>query len=115
MANLTNFAVPALLTGNIPEEGDTADTTTHPENLFTLLGGTYDLDVTERITRLCPTSLCATAGGGSGRGPVAGVTDLLAEAERGLRGPADARRPERAGDRCVRRAHGGRGAGQGGG
>ena len=80
VANLTNFAVPALLTGNLPEEGDTADTTTHPENLFTLLGGNYDLDVTERITRLCPTSLCATAGGRSGRGPVADVTDLLAEA-----------------------------------
>ena len=39
VANLTNFAVPALLTGNLPEEGDTADTATHPENLFTLLGG----------------------------------------------------------------------------
>ena len=46
VANLTNFAVPALLTGNFPEEGDTADTATHPENLFTLLGGNYDIDVT---------------------------------------------------------------------
>ena len=80
VANLTNFAVPALLTGNLPEDGDTADTTTHPENLFTLLGGTYDLDVTERITRLCPTSLCTAGGGGAGQGPVAGVTDLLGEA-----------------------------------
>jgi hypothetical protein len=64
-ANLTNFAVPALLTGNEPQDDDAADASSHPENLFTLLGGTYGLDVTERITRLCPTSLCA-AGGGDG-------------------------------------------------
>jgi hypothetical protein len=80
VANLTNFAVPAMLTGDMPGPGDTADTTTHPENLFTLLGGTYDLDVTERITRLCPASLCDQPGNAGNRGPVATVTDLLAEA-----------------------------------
>ena len=81
VANLTNFAVPALLTGNIPENGDTADAHTHPENLFTLLGGTYDLDVTERITRLCPTSLCAAGGAAATeRGAVGRVQDLLGEA-----------------------------------
>ncbi len=68
MANLTNFAVPSLLTGNRPVEGETADASTHPENLFTLLGDTYDLDVTERITRLCPSSLCTEAGGVDGPG-----------------------------------------------
>lgn len=71
VANLTEFAVPALLTGNVPENGDTADATTHPDNLFTLLGGTYDLDVTERTTRLCPTALCAPSRG------AAPITDLL--------------------------------------
>lgn len=80
VANLTNFAVPSLLTGNRPVEGETADASTHPENLFTLLGGTYDLDVTERITRLCPTSLCTTPGGSARAGGRATVTDLLSEA-----------------------------------
>jgi hypothetical protein len=80
VANLTNFAVPALLTGNRPEDGDTADASTHPENLFTLLGGTYRLDVTERITRLCPTSLCGEGGGGVDRDDGADLSDLLAEA-----------------------------------
>ncbi len=80
VANLTNFAVPSLLTGNRPVEGETADARTHPENLFTLLGGTYDLDVTERITRLCPPSLCTQAGAVDGLGGGVSVGDLLAEA-----------------------------------
>jgi len=79
-ANLTNFAVPALLTGNRPDDGDSADASTHPENLFTLLGGTYRLDVTERITRLCPTSLCGEDGGGVERDGGVDLSDLLAEA-----------------------------------
>jgi hypothetical protein len=80
-ANLTNFAVPALLTGNEPEDGARADASSHPENLFTLLGGTYELDVTERITRLCPPSLCETdQAEAAGGGETAGLGDLLAEA-----------------------------------
>ena len=80
VANLTNFAVPSLLTGNRPVEGETADASTHPENLFTLLGGTYRLDVTERITRLCPPSLCTGSGGVEQQGRRATVADLLTEA-----------------------------------
>ncbi len=80
VANLTNFAVPSLLTGNRPVEGETADASTHPENLFTLLGGTYRLDVTERITRLCPPSLCTGSRGVQQPGGGGTVTDLLTEA-----------------------------------
>jgi hypothetical protein len=80
VANLTNFAVPSLLTGNRPVEGETADASTHPENLFTLLGDTYALDVTERITRLCPSSLCTDAGGVDGPEDELSVVDLLTEA-----------------------------------
>lgn len=80
VANLTNFAVPSLLTGNRPVEEATADARSHPRNLFTLLGGTYDLDVTERITRLCPSSLCTRAGGVDRPGGEVTVGDLLAEA-----------------------------------
>ena len=80
VTNLTNFAVPSLLTGNEPEDGESADASTHPENLFTLLGGTYRLDVTERITRLCPPSLCTTGTGGTDREDAVDLADLLAEA-----------------------------------
>lgn len=80
VANLTNFAVPSILTGNRPVEEATADARSHPENLFTLLGGTYDLDVTERLTRLCPPSLCTQAGGTDRPGGEVTVGDLLAEA-----------------------------------
>ncbi len=80
VANLTNFAVPSLLTGNRPEEGQTADAATHPENLFTLLGGTYRLDVTERITRLCPRSLCSDSTASAGRTGATTVGNLLREA-----------------------------------
>ncbi|HEX8804217.1 MAG TPA: sulfatase-like hydrolase/transferase, partial [Acidimicrobiales bacterium] len=57
----TRDAVPAILTGrypdpqNAPEDGPSHD----PENLFTLLGGTYDMHVREQITQLCPGDLCA--------------------------------------------------------
>lgn len=58
-ATATNYAVPALLSGRFPEEGvKTPIASQYPENLFTLLAGTYDLEVTESITRLCPTNLC---------------------------------------------------------
>jgi hypothetical protein len=80
VANLTNFAVPALLTGNRPEEGQTADAATHPQNLFTLLGGTYRLDVTERITRLCPRSLCRGDTGTAGRAGATTLGKMLQEA-----------------------------------
>jgi hypothetical protein len=79
VANLTNFAVPALLTGNHPTPVS-ADAASHPENLFTLLGGTYALDVTERITRLCPTSLCEEGSGTGGRPDRIHLRGLLAAA-----------------------------------
>lgn len=79
VANLTNFAVPALLTGQYPEPGDTADAAAHPQSLFSLLGGTYRLDVTERITRLCPRSLCDDVPSAVEREGV-GTLDLLHQA-----------------------------------
>lgn len=55
----TTTAVPAALTGMLPgDQHDVPSTATHPRNLFTLLGGRYDLHVQEAATRLCPTSLC---------------------------------------------------------
>ena len=54
----TTLAVPALLTGNEPERGRLPVFQAHPDNLFTLLGGRYRMNVTESQTRLCPPQLC---------------------------------------------------------
>jgi hypothetical protein len=52
----TTGAVPAMLTGLRPEGLPLF--IDHPDNLFTLLGRAYDLDVFESQTHLCPPELC---------------------------------------------------------
>jgi hypothetical protein len=57
----TTNAVPAILTGVLPEHGRLPVFSEHPDNLFTLLGGRYRLDVFESLTQLCPRPLCPEA------------------------------------------------------
>ncbi|HEY7561913.1 MAG TPA: sulfatase-like hydrolase/transferase [Gaiellaceae bacterium] len=54
----TTGAVPAILTGLRPKPDDLPLYVDHPDNLFTLLGGGYDLHATESQTHLCPAELC---------------------------------------------------------
>ena len=54
----TVFAVPAILDGKVPEGGQEPTVQDHPENLFTLLGNSYDMRVSEEATNLCPARLC---------------------------------------------------------
>jgi hypothetical protein len=54
----TTGAVPAILTGTVPEGGDLPLLSDHPENLFTLLGESYAMDVRETSTFLCPARYC---------------------------------------------------------
>lgn len=58
VADATPVAVPAILTGALPDHGRMPVSSDHPRNLFTLLGGTYELHVSERVTALCPAALC---------------------------------------------------------
>src|SRR3990172_12636545 len=57
----TDLSIPAILTGNYPS--DNADqinlptVTDYPQNLFTLLGGSYDFKIIESISQLCPDQL----------------------------------------------------------
>jgi hypothetical protein len=70
VADYTDRAVPALLTGERPDKGALPIATDHPESLFTLLGGSYSLDVTEPMTDICPRRLCpeeAAARDGAGQ------------------------------------------------
>ena len=57
---LTEQAVPAVLTGILPDQHGTplpiyAD---HPRNIFTLLGHGYRVRAVESITQLCPERIC---------------------------------------------------------
>jgi hypothetical protein len=54
----TVVAVPAMLSSKYPQRGKLPVYQNHPDNLFTLLGGAYRMNVTESQTRLCPPSVC---------------------------------------------------------
>src|SRR5919198_2443795 len=58
VSSTTTVAVPALLTGQFPKRGSLPVFQDHPNNLFTLLGGRYRLNVIETQTSLCPKRLC---------------------------------------------------------
>jgi sulfatase-like protein len=57
-ADVTELAVPAILTGQEPKKGDLPIESDHPQNIFTLLGSSHDMNVTEQLTTLCPERLC---------------------------------------------------------
>lgn len=58
VAAVTNYAIPAMLSGlsayqrRLPTDAD------YPQNLFTVLGESHQLYAYESATRLCPRSLC---------------------------------------------------------
>lgn len=55
----TTLSVPSILDGNWPAEGAQPIVADHPDNLFTLLGKSYEMNVTEVATNLCPPGLCS--------------------------------------------------------
>ncbi len=57
----TIWAVPAILTGEYPDLERQPSFFDHPRNLFTLLGGSYRLELFEHLTDLCPAELCPRA------------------------------------------------------
>ncbi len=60
VAPYTERAVPAILTGRLPPQGNVVPSyADYPQNLFTFLSGVYPMNVHEAVTRLCPSSLCA--------------------------------------------------------
>lgn len=60
VADSTETAVPATLTGIRPDDNkhELAIAKTFPKNIFTLLGGSYDIDAVETETQICPRSIC---------------------------------------------------------
>lgn len=64
-ASLTTNAVPALLTGNVPEKGQLTVYADHPRNAFTMLGSELPVNRYEIVTDLCPASICEPVASGS--------------------------------------------------
>jgi hypothetical protein len=53
-SSLTEISVPALLSSTYPYEGRLPVIKDYPNNLFTLLGGSYEMHINETVTRLWP-------------------------------------------------------------
>jgi len=62
VSGFTPFALPAMLNGRYPQQEVAPHYSRHPDNLFTMLGGAYDIKAQESITELCPPSLCVEGG-----------------------------------------------------
>jgi hypothetical protein len=73
--DLTGWAVPALLSGTLPRRARLPIAAHYPQNVFTVLGGAYRMQVTEPITQLCPERLCAPTGEPRARRVAAMVLD----------------------------------------
>ncbi|WP_433342498.1 sulfatase-like hydrolase/transferase [Micromonospora sp. CA-111912] len=85
----TPYALPAMLTGRYPARPVAPHYSQYPDNLFTALGGLYDIRAQESITRLCPPSRCDQPAG-----PKQGLGTLVRESGRLLRqvtAPVDSR------------------------
>ena len=82
----TWHAVPAIMSGSMPEDDSLPISDSHPDSLFTMLGSSYDMHVTESVTRVCPPSVCPYRGsnrrvwGGLARDVKGIVTDRLSPA-----------------------------------
>ena len=89
----TRDAVPAILTGRFPDPTNEPDNVaaSDAENLFTLLGASYDLHVGEQITRLCPEGLCP-------RPAASGLSRLLGDSVDWWRGQGGGDEAEDEGD-----------------
>jgi hypothetical protein len=61
----TPYAVPAMLSGRYPggdRKSAAPNLSSYPDNLFTLFGHDYDLEVFETVTELCPADKCGQTG-----------------------------------------------------
>ena len=82
VAGFTPRAVPAILTGTLPDEDELPISGDQPRSVFTLLGGTYRMQVMENATHICPASLCGDEGRSTGASGLASLfSDLRVVSE----------------------------------
>ncbi len=62
VADQTERAIPAILTGQRQDTAEDGEgfpvARNNPESIFTLLGGSYDIDAIETVTQICPRTTC---------------------------------------------------------
>jgi hypothetical protein len=77
VAGMTGWAVPPILTGRYPAKDLLPISSRFPNNLFTLLGGSYHykMRVFEGMTGLCPPTICPNAKQAGHRGAAANGQD----------------------------------------
>jgi len=90
VAGFTPWALPAMLTGNYPAEARAPSYTEYPDNLFTLLGRSYDVRAYETISQLCPPRQCASSIGDAHQSGLRGIVGDSARVLRQLLQPYDA-------------------------
>lgn len=59
--DFTEIAVPAIMTGSYGDKRKLPIATHYPKNIFTLLGGAYEVHASEAFTQLCPLSICTAS------------------------------------------------------
>jgi len=57
----TAKAVPAIMDGNYPEKGVLPTSSEHPNSIFTVLGNSHTMNVSEEATTVCPRDICEDA------------------------------------------------------
>lgn len=67
VAAFTPRAVPAILTGRLPDPDELPISSQQPRSVFTLLGGVHRMNVMENATSLCPEDLCGSEGRDDGQ------------------------------------------------
>jgi hypothetical protein len=77
VASVTNLALPAILTGNSAIGLGAANLAKYPNNLFTLLDGTYREEVDEQVTKLAPRSAFDAERGAGSAALIPILEDLL--------------------------------------
>lgn len=60
-AEVTQFAIPSMLSGIKPKRGLAGTAADHPKTLFSLVAGNHRMNVSEVVTQLCPSSICGTS------------------------------------------------------
>jgi Sulfatase len=54
----TSRAIPAIMDGNLPDKEKLPTSADHPNSIFTLLGKSHRMNVSEEATTVCPRDLC---------------------------------------------------------
>ena len=65
-SDYTLLAVPAILNGRLPDAPRLPIAPDHPQSIFSLLGDSYAMNVSESVTHICPARLCDSGGRSEG-------------------------------------------------